>query len=77
MRILFLDCEEWEAKKIREYAEKYDLKVEINYSDLASYKGDVSDVQILSIFINSKVNKEQLKRMPSLKLIVTRSTGFD
>ena len=77
MRILFLDCEEWEAKKIREYAEKYNLKVEINYSDLASYKGDVSDVQILSIFINSKVNKEQLKRMPSLKLIVTRSTGFD
>ncbi|MFA6007695.1 MAG: NAD(P)-dependent oxidoreductase [Candidatus Shapirobacteria bacterium] len=33
--------------------------------------------EILSVFIYSKMNKEVLDRLPSLKMITTRSTGVD
>lgn len=36
-----------------------------------------SEADIISIFINSKVTKETLDKFPKLKLIATRSTGFD
>ena len=32
---------------------------------------------IISVFINSKVSKGVIAKIPSLKLITTRSTGFD
>jgi len=35
------------------------------------------DAEVLSCFIYSKLTKEVLARMPNLKLIVTRSVGFD
>lgn len=36
-----------------------------------------SDAEIVSIFVSSKVTKELLCRSPNLKLLATRSTGFD
>lgn len=35
------------------------------------------DAKILSVFINSQIGKEQFEIMPHLKMITTRSTGFD
>lgn len=35
------------------------------------------DTEVLVIFIRSKINAKILDKMPSLKLIVTRSTGYD
>ncbi len=37
----------------------------------------VRDVEILSIFIYSRLTQEVLSQLPKLKLIATRSTGFD
>jgi D-lactate dehydrogenase len=37
----------------------------------------VADYEIISVFIYSKVDKALLEALPQLKLIVTRSTGFD
>ncbi len=39
--------------------------------------GDLGDPEVLSIFIYSKITKEALDKLPSLKLITTLSTGFD
>lgn len=39
--------------------------------------GDLRDVEVLSVFINSKVQKKQMDLLPNLKCITTRSTGFD
>lgn len=39
--------------------------------------GDASDAQILSVFTTHKVNADVLAQFPQLKLIVTRSTGYD
>lgn len=35
------------------------------------------DFEIISVFVNCKVTKEIIDSMPNLKLIVTRSTGYD
>jgi D-lactate dehydrogenase len=35
------------------------------------------DSEVLSVFINSKVDRSLLSRLPRLKLIATRSTGYD
>ncbi len=38
---------------------------------------DAVECEILSVFIKSKVNENIIKSMPNLRLITTRSTGFD
>lgn len=35
------------------------------------------DAEVVSIFVESKIDKEIIDRLPNLKLIATRSTGFD
>ena len=35
------------------------------------------DAEVVSVFINSKIDKEIIDSLPNLKLITTRSTGFD
>ena len=36
-----------------------------------------NDFEIISIFVNSKIDKEIINHFPNLKLITTRSTGID
>jgi D-lactate dehydrogenase len=38
---------------------------------------EITRAEILSVFIRSRITSETLERMPHLKLIVTRSTGYD
>lgn len=37
----------------------------------------VKDIEVLSVFLNSNITKKIFGKLPKLKLIVTRSTGFD
>ena len=37
----------------------------------------VSDAEAVSVFVDSKITPEVLDQMPNLKLVTTRSTGFD
>jgi D-lactate dehydrogenase len=41
------------------------------------YSGDWSQVEVLSTFIHSRVNAELMAKASNLKLIMTRSTGYD
>jgi D-lactate dehydrogenase len=38
---------------------------------------NLKDIEILSVFVHTKVPAEIIDQLPRLKLIVTRSTGFD
>lgn len=42
-----------------------------------SLNKDLSQTEIISVFIYSKITEKIIKKCPNLKLIVTRSTGFD
>ncbi len=41
------------------------------------FDGDLSEFEIISVFIYSKVTARVFKKMPQIKLVTTRSTGFD
>ncbi len=77
MNIRYFGQEAWEEEYMRS---KLPPGVELSFAqgpigehpDIADDRADV-----LSIFVNSRVGKAELDRFPNLKLIATRSTGFD
>jgi len=76
MHIVFLETEAWE--------EKY-LKDRLSDHELQFFHGTVTDstlertkaADVLSPFIYSRVNASAVQALENLKLVATRSTGFD
>jgi D-lactate dehydrogenase len=71
MKIVFLELHDWEEKYLRE---RIDGAHEIVVTgDLRK----VADAEIVSPFIFSKLTTDMLAKLLKLKMIATRSTGFD
>lgn len=72
--IAFYETKPWEAaylkKKLRGYTVKF-------FEETLSADNVVKGANIVSVFINSPVNADMIKKMPKLKMVTTRSTGFD
>ena len=76
MKIVFFEVKDWE----REYLAK-----KLPWAETSFVAGPLDDAQLaaaagaecLSVFIYSKLTAERLNKLPSLKIIATRSTGFD
>jgi len=75
MNILYLYKEEWEKEYIKE--KLGDLSLEFRDTIENTEKEILEKVEILSVFVSHPVSKEVIEKMPNLKLIATRSTGFD
>lgn len=76
MRILYFYNEEWEAAYARERLSNHEVSfLKGCTTDYADLRDDQAEV--LSVFVNSPVDKTMLDRFPKLKHIATRSTGFD
>jgi D-lactate dehydrogenase len=76
MKIAFFETEKWEEKYLKERIKNHELiffKDELN-SELIN---TVKDIDVLSVFIYSRVKKEFFEKLKKLKAVVTRSTGFD
>lgn len=76
MKIAFFEIEDWEIPVIRELLAGYTLKFSKEKLTSETVK-EVADFDAVSVFIYSQVNENIIKAMPNLKLIATRSTGFD
>jgi D-lactate dehydrogenase len=76
--LLFVELEPWEQEQLQALCPRK-CRVIAREQRLASVPDDDigPDVTVFSPFIHSNVSAEQLGRMPNLKLIATRSTGFD
>lgn len=76
MKIHYFASEQWEEKYVKEKLPNETIEFHIGtlaaFPDLADEKAEA-----LCIFVDSHVGEEELKRFPALKLIATRSTGFD
>lgn len=76
MKIIFFEVENWERPTFEKLNGGHQVEcisealVENNASEYAS-------AEIVSTFIYSHLNAEVLQQLPRLKLIATRSTGFD
>jgi len=80
MKVHFFEVEDWERlyleKKIKDMGLDVDLgftKEPLDDTNVDLYK----DIDVAIVFIYSKLNKDVLSKMQNLKLIITRSTGYD
>ena len=64
--------EHYFKSKLKKYRLVF-LKSDLNEKNVHLYK----DCEIIVIFVNSQINKYILEKMGNLKLIITRSTGFN
>lgn len=76
-KIVFYEVEDW----VREYLADSSLaphptKMISSILDESNVQ-EAADAEIVSVFVYSKIDKTLLDKMPNLKLIATRSTGFD
>lgn len=76
MRVAFFEMEEWEIPYLQEKLAGHELSFSVDHLDEEGAK-KLSDVEVLSVFIYSPLPSAVLEHMPNLKLITTRSTGYD
>ena len=76
MKIAYFYQEPWEEEYIRAALPDAEIAFYAGALEGGSSAGD-ADVEALSIFVNSEIGDAALARFPELKLIATRSTGFD
>lgn len=76
MKIHYFSGEAWEEGYVKERLANENI---IFYNGPLSAFPELADAEaeVLCTFIESKIGEEELKRFPALKLIATRSTGFD
>ncbi len=76
MKIGFFEIKSWEKKYLRRKLKRHYLEFYKEPLDLEKTK-KIRDFEAISIFIYSKINKQIIRKLPKLKLVATRSTGFD
>ena len=76
MKIHYFSGEKWEEEYVRAKMPNEDI---IFHDGSLATNSDITDpdAEILCTFVESKIGEAELARFPSLKLIATRSTGFD
>ncbi|MBI2651220.1 hydroxyacid dehydrogenase [Candidatus Woesearchaeota archaeon] len=75
-KIAFFEIEKWEKSCLKKGLKSHELYF---FEETLNSKNidEASNAEVISIFIYSNINKNILAKLKNLKLIVTRSTGFD
>lgn len=76
MKVAFFEIKNWEINYFKKQL-KTDM---LRFSPeplTAENASHISDFDAVSVFVYSKIDAQLIKSLPNLKLIVTRSTGFD
>ena len=76
MRIAFFEVEDWEEEYLKEKLSGHQLKFSNEKLSLEN-TAQIKDFDALSVFIYSKIDEQIIQEIPNLKLVTTRSTGFD
>lgn len=74
--IAFFELEEWEKRYVSRKLRGNDLRFIDGHLDEKNL-AQAADAEILSVFIYSKIGEKELASLPNVKLIATRSTGYD
>ena len=76
MKITFFEARENEKVLLTSLLAGHELSFYKEKLDLA-LSSTAKDAEIISVFVNSEITREIIEALPKLKLIATRSTGFD
>jgi len=75
-KIVFFEVEEWEKQYLARKLRGQELLFVNGHLD-AQNIAVASDADIVSVFIYSKLGEKEAAALPKLKLVATRSTGYD
>lgn len=76
VKIAFFEIEGWEEPRIREALAGHSLL--LDRKPLTVEKAEAArDSEIVSVAIYSRIGPELLERLPNLRAVITRSTGYD
>lgn len=76
MKIAVFELEDWEREVFEHFKEDHDVALEeqpLTRNNVAQFR----EVDIISVFAGDDISEEILDQLPNLRLICTRSTGFD
>jgi D-lactate dehydrogenase len=76
MKVVIFDTEAWERKYFDQLKDDHEL-VMLEESCKAAIAEQHADADVISVFIYSQLSSDVLEKFENLKLIATRSTGFD
>jgi len=76
MKIGFFELDGWEEKIVREKFSGHDLRFSNEKITETSMPAQL-DFDIICTFVNSQMAPSVISKFPNLKLVTTRSTGFD
>lgn len=76
MKIVVFELEDWEREAFTRLGEEHDLELLSGPLSVDS-AAEHADADVVSTFIYSRLDRAVLEQLGNLKLIATRSTGFD
>jgi D-lactate dehydrogenase len=76
MKIAFFEVQDWEEEYLKKKLSGHILKFSNGKLSLETAQ-QIKDSDAISVFIYSKIDEPIIREIPNLKLITTRSTGFD
>lgn len=74
-KIAFFEVRPWEEKVIKKAAKK--LKADVYPQEVEEDLKRAAEYEIISTFIYSDLSRKTLEKLPKLRFLATRSTGFD
>ncbi len=80
MKVYFFEVEDWERLYLEKVIKEKGFDVEVGFFKeplTQSVLDKIKDAYAISIFIYSKITREVIDKLPNLKMIVTRSAGYD
>ena len=75
MNILFLHKEDWEKEYIGDKFAEHNIFFSKSFEETPV--DILNSAEILSVFVSHQCKTDELAKLPNLKLIAARSTGFD
>ncbi len=76
MKVAFFEVEDWEQGHLAQELSDF----EVSFFDEPLSESNVVSVaafDIISVFTDSQITKELIAKLPNVKMVATRSTGFD
>ena len=77
MKVAFLELQDWEEKYLRKRMDGAHEVMTIRGALADKHFAQMAEAEVVSPFIYSKLTAERLAKLPKLKMIATRTTGFD
>lgn len=74
-KIAFFEVQPWEKELIEKAAKK--LGADVFDQEVESLLNQARNYEVISTFIYSDLSQKNLRKLPQLKMIATRSTGMD